>query len=78
MEERPFRGRVFDAVHERPLGPVAPQGLKPTLVSVDDAALEAPLFHGNIGALFVSFGVHGFSKLDEYESEAVFLRHSAM
>ena len=37
-----LQGRVFDAVHERPLGPVAPQGLKPTPVSVNDAALEAP------------------------------------
>jgi hypothetical protein len=31
---------------------VAPQGLKRSAVSVDDAALEAPLFHGSIQVFF--------------------------
>jgi hypothetical protein len=45
---------------------VAPHGLKPTPVSADDAALEAPLFHGTIQVFFVYFVVHEFVKLTHY------------
>src|ERR1700690_1831282 len=51
VEERPFRGRVLNATTGRPLGPVAPLGLKPNFQIDRNAALKAPLFHSAANTL---------------------------